>query len=355
MNEDRCLFILMPSFGASIHIIQKFLFETSSTGKNNSVKKFQKPYFFTFLGSCGLFLVLILNLLFNSNSYKTKFKTRAFQIGFLVLGISVLFNLIAGTLSNISSLYLNYSVSLMLRSSTLLFGALISKFYLKRNLLKYQWYGILLTIISILLIGIAAIMGKSKTTHRNASNEIIAIFIILRIMSKSLQAISMIIEEKIMNYSGLAPIEICGLSGIWSLLFSLILLLCMEDNKDTLIMIKNNQTILILSILSIIIFGLWTILSLNITKKASAITRMIFDLLTIVIVWVIQISIHYIVIGTKYELKFGKAGEEWTKWSFLQLIGFVLMILGTCVYQNIIPLSFIKIKDDLIPLLAENE
>ena len=82
---------------------------------------------------------------------------------------------------------------------------------------------------------------------------------------------------------------------------------------------------------------------------------MIFDLLTIVIVWVIQISIHYIVIGTKYELKFGKAGEEWTKWSFLQLIGFVLMILGTCVYQNIIPLSFIKIKDDLIPLLAENE
>ena len=114
-------------------------------------------------------------------------------------------------------------------------------------------------------------------------------------------------------------------------------------------MIKNNSSIFFLSILSIIVFAVWTLLSLIITQKVSAVARMVFDQLTIVFVWVVQLFIHWFVIGTEYEEKYGKAGEAWTKWSWLQLFGFSLMVFGACIYQRVIKLPWVT-YEELLPL-----
>ncbi|KAH0790837.1 Drug/Metabolite Transporter (DMT) Superfamily [Histomonas meleagridis] len=164
----------------------------------------------------------------------------------------------------------------------------------------------------------------------------------------------MIIEEKVMDSMNLSPSEVSGLSGIWSFMFSTFLLLTMEDTYDTIIMIKNNSIILILSIVSIAIFAIWTILSLKITQNASAIARMVFDQLTIAIVWIIQIFIHWIITGTEYEEKYAKAGEEWTKWSWLQMVGFAVMVFGAYVYQGIVKIPARK-QTDTERLLQNND
>jgi hypothetical protein len=59
---------------------------------------------------------------------------------------------------------------------------------------------------------------------------------------------------------------------------------------------------------------------------------MVFDQLTIVVVWVVQLAIHWFLKGTDLS----KAGEEWTRWSWLQLFGFGLMVFRACVYQRLV-------------------
>jgi hypothetical protein len=102
--------------------------------------------------------------------------------------------------------------------------------------------------------------------------------------------------------------------------------------RDTGAMLIQSSPIKILSILSVVVFGGWNILALQITSKVSAVARMVFEQLTIVVVWVAQLAIHWFL----KETHLGKAGEEWTKWSWLQLFGFALMVFGACVYQRLV-------------------
>lgn len=235
----------------------------------------------------------------------------------------------------------------MLRSSTLIFGAIINVYYLHRPLPSYQLYSVYLTIFSILFVGIAALFSNTKTTHREASPIFISMIIIVRVLSKSFQAISMIIEEKVMSSYSMTPVEMSGLSGVWNIAFSTLVLLFVsvfsyENLFDTFSMIQNSSAVLWLSIWSVVVFGVWTVLSLNITRKLSAVARMVFDQLTIVFVWIVQLAIHWFVAGNPtLEEKYGRAGEAWTNWSWLQLFGFMLMVLGACIYQKIIKLPWI--------------
>ena len=56
----------------------------------------------------------------------------------------------------------------------------------------------------------------------------------------------MIIEEKVMNNTNTTPLELTGFSGIWSLLFSTILLIPFEDCVDTFVMIKWKRHLLLM-------------------------------------------------------------------------------------------------------------
>ena len=332
--------VMLPVTGASVHVIQKFLFELEAQG-TNGVHKFHKPLFFTWLGSCGMFITFCVHLIGNYKSFCSKCN-KGWWKPIAMLGSATIFNLTAGALSNVSMLYLNYSVSLMLRSSTVIFGALLSVFYLKRPLMQFQLLGVGLAIVAIFLVGISALGSGSHTTHREASTIVITAYIIVRTLSKSLQAIAMILEERAMEHFDLTPVEVSGISGVWSLAMATVFLLPFEDTKDTFYMLWSSRVIRWLCIASVVVFGLWNVLAMQVTKKASAVSRMIFDQLTIVVVWVVQLSVHWAVKGTEMEGKYGKTGEVWTPWSWLQLLGFGIMVLGAAVYQKFVVCRWIK-------------
>lgn len=335
MNVGYLPFVMMPIFGASIHIIQKLLFECSLEIADESIK-FQKPYIFTWLCSFGVFLTFIFHVSSDMRSFKNKFLTsKKYLRPFSMLFISTFLNLLSGILSNVSSLYLNYSVSLMLRSSTVIFGALIATYYLKKPIQRYQKCGVALTLISIILVSIAAAFSGSTTTHREASTGVSLIFILVRTLSKSLQAIAFIIEESVMRTYGLVPLEVTSLSGVWS--FAIASLFLPFDNiSESFYMITHSLEIGMYSLSVVVAFAIWSIMSLQVTNKASAVSRMIFDQLTIVVVWVVQLCIYWGVVGTKWEERYKKSGEAWTNWSFLQLFGFIVMIIGACIYQGLV-------------------
>jgi hypothetical protein len=104
---------------------------------------------------------------------------------------------------------------------------------LKRRLLTYQLSCAVITVFSIVFVGIAALMSGSKTTHRQATNLQIVFHIVVRTLSKSFQAIAMLLEKQMMNLANLTAVELTGLTGIWSLSLASTFLLPFEDMHDT--------------------------------------------------------------------------------------------------------------------------
>jgi hypothetical protein len=295
-----------------------------------------------------MFTTLGVSLCVGWKGVMAKMQTKGFCRAFFSLGISTMFNLIAGLLANYSSLYLNYSVSLMLRSSTLVFGCLISTFYLKRPLASYQTWGVALVLVAIVVVGMAAMISESTTTHMPASSTQILIWFIVRVLSKGFQAIAMLIEERIVKTADFLPMEVSGLSGVWSLGI-MTSILYIHDNSDTWSMLRNSGSIRFLSLVIVIVFATWNAMCLYVTQKASAISRMILDQLTIVAVWIVQLCI--------WLMGYPKQGEAWNRWSWLQLVGYVIMVNGACIYQRIIKWEYTEYggATGLVPLSYEEE
>jgi hypothetical protein len=198
-------------------------------------------------------------------------------------------------------------------------------------------------VAAIIIVGIAAMLSQSTTTHISATSFEILLWILGRVFSKGFQAISMLIEERVLKSTDISPVELSGISGLWSMsLASFCLTFC--DFGDTWKMLVNNHLIGFLSFATVLFFGLWNIMCLYVTHKASAIVRMLLDQLTIVAVWIVQLVICWI--------GFPKQGEAWNSWSWLQLFGYIVMVIGACVYQRIIRVEMVD-DDEFVSPLAE--
>ena len=66
------------------------------------------------------------------------------------------------------------------------------------------------------------------------------------------------------------------------------------------------------------------------TKRLSAVVRTLIDALRTLSVWLVEIIIFY---GIAPDSGYG---EGWHQYSWLQVIGFALLVLGTLIYNSII-------------------
>lgn len=71
-------------------------------------------------------------------------------------------------------------------------------------------------------------------------------------------------------------------------------------------------------------------LGMQICRKLSAVTRCLVDCSRTIVVWSFELFLYYGV-SKSY-------GQPWTKYSYLQVIGFVLLASGTFVYNRVLKL-----------------
>jgi hypothetical protein len=93
---------------------------------------------------------------------------------------------------------------------------------------------------------------------------------------------------------------------------------CFRYKADSFIHIYSY--IVILFFLKVYIFAamLFNYSALSFTKQFTATTRVVFANIRIILVWMIAILL------------------KWENFHWLQLIGFTLLIIGTCVYNNLL-------------------
>ena len=220
----------------------------------------------------------------------------------------------------------------MLRSSVVIFTALLSVIFLKKKLYRHHVTALVAVVLGIFLVGYA---GVKNDKH---SSTIVGIIVLL--VGQMLGATGYIVEEKFLgDFDDYDPQLMAGLEGCWTVVLWLILLPifnlipCSDDDlcphgviEDTLGAFEEygKQPLHFLwSSMVIVVVALSYACGLSITKYGSAAQRTITECARNVVIWIFFMFVPVF-------------GEITDKFSWYQLSGFLILLFGIFLYNEII-------------------
>ena len=249
------------------------------------------------------------------------------------------FDLSEQCLKNVTLTLIATSVTNMLRSSVILFTAVLARLFLKRKLHFRHFAGLLGIILGISMVGLSQ-MEQS----REARSSYIGILILLT--GQLASASGLVVEEKYLSGEpDLDPFFMAGVQGMWQTLISVCVLavlqvvpcsdedLCphgvVEDSIGALAEYGKQPLHFLWTGLLLVFICFFAACGLTITKLASAAARTTVESLRSVVIWIFFMSVP--INGQRLEI---------FKW--LQLIGFITLVTGVLVYNEIIQLKRCK-------------
>ena len=262
-----------------------------------------------------------------------------------------LFDILGSSISSISLSFLPSSIYQMFRGAIIIFTCTASILFLKNKYYRQHFLGICIVVIGLIIVGVNAAMGGKEEFD---SKIILGIFLVT--LSQVFSCFLFVSEEKILKNYDVPPLKAVGMEGMWGVGCYIILLfifyfircedwydilkdnICIKDDKEGAIRFENAlfafrqiwysweiKLYLSMYILSIAFFNFS---GLTISKNASATSRTIVDTLRTIIVWSFFLVMPFVPEDTK------------ETFSWLQLVGFLILILGGLIYNEILVLKF---------------
>lgn len=397
--------------GTVTAITAKLLFQLKAWNKYGQISKWQVPFMETALMFLGMASCIMVHI-FQTCTSKKRAKDMSSMLSFsepfieeqssisekksiyLLVMIPTLFDLVATTFGSIGLLWVKASVYQMLRGSLMIFGAFFSIMFGMKKLRGYQWAGLLINLIALIAVAFAStentmtevVTSKTSKMNHDVFYEIIGCCFI--VAGQAVQALQFLVEEKLMGDMDVSPLLIVGMEGVWGLILMGAILFGIqytgpvtyeyscsyghenhgksgpnawpaectvnlsdfskiyhEDSLNTLYMLYHDQTIQIVSAIYVVsILGL-NISGMNITRLMSAVSRTVFETCRTLLIWVTGLCLAYFYGKGQY-------GEKWNKYSYLQAGSFILLIIGTFVYNKIIKIPSCFYYPDRAPLIV---
>ena len=262
-----------------------------------------------------------------------------------------LFDIMGTTISSISLTFLPSSIYQMLRGAIIIFTCSGSMLFLKSKFYRHHFFGIFIVVIGLCIVGLNAILNGNNATGENP-----AFGIFLAILSQVFSSLLLITEEKLLKGYETPPLKAVGLEGMWGVCVYIILLfgfyfikcdewpeflqngVCIRDSGDNSIRFENAifalkqiyesphlKGYLSLYVLSIAFFNFS---GLTISKNVSSTARTIVDTMRTIVIWVFFLTMPFVPEETK------------ETFSWLQLLGFSILILGSVIYNEILVIPF---------------
>lgn len=92
----------------------------------------------------------------------------------------------------------------------------------------------------------------------------------------------------------------------------------LEDLPDALVQIANSWQLISALFGTIISIAFFNFAGISVTKEISATTRMVLDSVRTVVIWIFALMVG------------------WQDFQWLQVVGFVALLFGMCLYNNVI-------------------
>jgi drug/metabolite transporter (DMT)-like permease len=251
------------------------------------------------------------------------------------------------------------SVYQMFRGSLILFTALFSVVFLKNKLYRHHYLALVLVISGLLIVGLSSILFTHTlpdTCPKAGDSQTSVWGIILVIVAQLFSATQFIVEEKFMKNYKCHPLKAVGWEGIWGASLYLILLIifqfipcdatlpispitktiCSHDDNDewklenTVFAFRqmgDNGALLFFVILYVCSIAVFNFVGISVTKYASSPARAVVDTVRTIFVWIFFLMPFI-----------NECDRESFNW--LQLVGFVVLVLGTVVYNEVLVLPF---------------
>jgi drug/metabolite transporter (DMT)-like permease len=225
--------------------------------------------------------------------------------------------------------------------------------FLKSKFYRHHFFGIFIVVIGLCIVGLNAILNGNNSTGENP-----AFGIFLAILSQVFSSLLLITEEKLLKGYETPPLKAVGLEGMWGVCVYIILLfgfyfikcdewpeflqngVCIRDSDKEDYTIRFENAIFALKqiydstklkcYLSLYVFSIafFNFSGLTISKNVSSTARTIVDTMRTIVIWVFFLTMPFVPEETK------------ETFSWLQLLGFSILILGSVIYNEILVIPF---------------
>lgn len=205
-------------------------------------------------------------------------------------------------------------------------------------------------VLGLSIVGVSGFLAESG--EESDTSGLLGIGIVLILAGQLMNAIQMVMEESFLKKGNYSPLNVVGMEGLFGTIIMLLLVLPLcyfipgddagsyENFFDAIIQMGNSVGLLMLNFAYLLSIAFYNYFGLTVAKDLSTVHRTLIDALRTILVWLSSIIIYYA--GAK------SLGEPWRgKYSLLQLLGFVFLLVGTSLYngsyKSIIKLFCIKV------------
>ncbi|KAK9455496.1 hypothetical protein V1511DRAFT_521244 [Dipodascopsis uninucleata] len=274
-----------------------------------------------------------------------------------ILGLSIptFCDICATTLMNIGLFFTPVSIYQMTRGALVLFVGLASTVFLKRKLTVRQWAALGVVVLGVFIVGLSGtIYGQKDSTTRREDDPAhamdnseygeggsedspttvlhVSFGVFLIALAQMFAAGQFVYEEYLLSKYHMDSMRVVGWEGIFGLALTAVIMLVSfitvghtENGRGGYFDIPSgfsqmfrNKSVFSSSIFIMLSIGLFNFFGIAVTRTVSATSRSTIDTCRTLFIWIISI-----IIG-------------WEKFRALQLFGFVLMVYGTLVFNEII-------------------
>eukprot|EP00026_Physarum_polycephalum_P009519 Phypoly_transcript_09645.p1 GENE.Phypoly_transcript_09645~~Phypoly_transcript_09645.p1 ORF type:complete len:343 (+),score=25.92 Phypoly_transcript_09645:72-1100(+) len=287
----------------------------TSKGINGQAEEFHFPWTQTLIMYCGETLCMVAFLLFyKPMSYDIRGRIEEREINqtekallmssetdpvpeernwktpFLFLFASSL-DLIGTTLAGIGLLHTLTSVYQMLRGSIIIFSGILSVFFLKRKLFTYNWLGICITTLGLVVVGLASYFIDLYDPTGNKPIKIGEMLYgnCLIVAGQFANAVQFIVEEIYLKKKKFTPLFVVGAEGVWGVVMMCAFVLPLvyfipgehtkhyENALEAFVMIYNSHRLLFFVIIYWLSIACYNFFGLSVAKELTAVHRTFID------------------------------------------------------------------------------
>ena len=356
---------------------KKMMYQTEGTNIDGNKESYQKPWLCTLVMFCGETLCLVFFYLFafyykccspekprdeeilrsatdseNPTENKIVFVSReevnsdpTGGLGWRFPLYAMLFascDLLSTTLTGIGLVYCDASVVQILRGFVIVFTMFMAWIFLDRKPKLIQVVGVLFALTGLISVGVAAVISSKGDTHKTTQGTVLGIGLVL--LSQLFSSVQFVLEEKLLkqNSEKTGPIPalfLVGSEGLAGAILSIAVALPIcnaipgkdhgsyENLKNSVYMLFHNDMITFLQFLYFASIAFFNWFSFVYSKALTSTARTLVDACRTIVVWAVMVTFYY-TLKHKY-------GEGVNCWSILQGFGFILMLTGTTIHNNI--------------------